>query len=65
MGMILGSFTDIERTNVLKWFCDAVSLSKQYNQTGHYEYLRETCRQLEILDEVEQRIAQVIQSNKG
>jgi len=32
MGMILGGYTDAERANVLEWFSDAVSLSKQYNK---------------------------------
>ncbi|MCK7493018.1 MAG: hypothetical protein MZW92_17090 [Comamonadaceae bacterium] len=57
MGMILANYTDAKKEDVLVWFADSISLSEQFNQSANYEYFKETCRQLEILGEVEEIIS--------
>ncbi len=53
MGMIFANYTDAPRDYILEWFVDAVFLAEQFNQQENLMYFRETCRQLQILDEVD------------
>jgi hypothetical protein len=57
MGLILVSFTDAPSDLVLGWFADAVNLSQDINLHEQNAYFRETCAQLGILEQVQQRIA--------
>jgi hypothetical protein len=58
MGMIYKEYTDSPHEQVLPWFIDAVSLAAHFNQEGNYNYYRETCKLMNILHEVDQRIAE-------
>jgi hypothetical protein len=59
MGMITGHFNaNISRSENLKWFADAISLAQQFKLENNYNYFRETCKQLQILDEIEKMINQ-------
>ncbi|HEY6437954.1 MAG TPA: hypothetical protein VIY47_15295, partial [Ignavibacteriaceae bacterium] len=57
MGMITAQHvSNVSKKEILTWFSDAISLAQQFKQDGNYEYFRETCNQLKILDQVEKRI---------
>jgi len=53
-GMILHHFGTAGES--MEWFVDAVSLSEQFGQEANLAYYRETCRQLDILEMIEQNI---------
>jgi len=57
IGMIMVGFTDAPKTEYLPWFVDAVSLAQHHRQEHNCEYFKETCAQLNILNEVEQIIS--------
>ncbi len=56
VGMIYIHYTDAPENTCLAWFADALSLARQYGQERNAAYFRETCAQLEILEEVEAMI---------
>ncbi len=57
IGMIMINFTTAPKTAYLPWFIDAVSLAQHNRQASNYAYFKETCAQLNILNEVEQIIS--------
>ena len=54
IGMILINYTDAAKEQYLPWFADAITFAQQYQQDKNLNYYRETCTQLNILEEVEQ-----------
>lgn len=65
MGMILYHYSDLSKDQVLAWFADSVSLAEQFRQAENYNYFRETCRQLNILEEIDQMISKAKNDTAG